>query len=829
MRWNGLLIGLMFVCPVLATAQDVLIDVDVTKRQHAVSKYLTGACIEDVNHEIYGGIYSQMIFGESFQEPSTSSSVVGFRQFGGTWKVEDGVLQASGGEGPKLVFDSPTIQTGEVSVEVNLPGSGSGNAGLIVSNTDPGLGADRFSGYEIALDANDNKLIVGRHQNNFQLLQRLDCNVPTNRWIELKVNISADRLVIYVDSEQVTTVKDPNWLPAGQIGLRQWQRPALYRNLQVKTRDSVDKIAFKTRAQLQQVSGMWDAVTTETAIAEYSLQTNAPFLGQQSQQIEFQSGSGTVGLANRGLNRWGMTFVERKPYEGYLWLQSHQDAAVQVLLQNAAGDQTLASATIEISGGSEFRRYDFQMTPGGSTTDGRFLVQLTQPAKIQIGHAFLQPGSWGRYKDLPVRRDVVQSLIDQGISVLRYGGSMVDNPPDYRWKNMIGPRDLRRPYDGHWYDYSTNGWGMIDFLNLTEATGILGIPCFSIDETPQDMLDFLQYANGSANSEWGRKRAADGHAKPYQLEHIQLGNEESVNEDYWRRFQPIAEALWKQNPDLILIVGDFQFDQPIEDPFHFSGSPAGITSLETHQKILQLAKGYGAEVWFDTHMWTGGPEPTSSMDSFFTYVNALEKLAEGAKHKVVVFEFNANNHRQRRALSNAEMIGRIMRDGRIPIALSANCLQPDGQNDNGWDQGLLFLNSSSTWLQPPGYVTQMIAAVYQPWVVQSSFTVTKNEKQKSDIVSQLDVVATASADSDSAVVRLVNRSNQPLEVQINVAGLKASTGTAQLQTLAAGLQDHNTADQPLQVQPETRQLKYDSNGPLTMTVAPYSFSTVRLQ
>ena len=34
----------------------------------------------------------------------------------------------------------------------------------------------------------------------------------------------------------------------------------------------------------------------------------------------------------------------------------------------------------------------------------------------------------------------------------------------------------------------------------------------------------------------------------------------------------------------------------------------------------------------------------------------------------------------------------IERDGRLPIVTSANGLQPDGQNDNGWDQGLLFLN-----------------------------------------------------------------------------------------------------------------------------------------
>jgi alpha-L-arabinofuranosidase len=41
--------------------------------------------------------------------------------------------------------------------------------------------------------------------------------------------------------------------------------------------------------------------------------------------------------------------------------------------------------------------------------------------------------------------------------VLRYGGSMVNND-GYKWKKMIGPRDRRPPYAGHWYRYSSNGW-----------------------------------------------------------------------------------------------------------------------------------------------------------------------------------------------------------------------------------------------------------------------------------------------------------------------------------------------------------------------------------
>jgi hypothetical protein len=49
----------------MPTAQ---IRVDTCQVLRSISPYLTGACLEDVNHEVYGGIYSQMIFGERFEE-----------------------------------------------------------------------------------------------------------------------------------------------------------------------------------------------------------------------------------------------------------------------------------------------------------------------------------------------------------------------------------------------------------------------------------------------------------------------------------------------------------------------------------------------------------------------------------------------------------------------------------------------------------------------------------------------------------------------------------------------------------------------------------------
>ena len=157
-----------------------------------------------------------------------------------------------------------------------------------------------------------------------------------------------------------------------------------------------------------------------------------------------------------------------------------------------------------------------------------------------------------------MRKDVSEALMAQGLTVLRYGGSMV-NCPEYRWKQMIGPRDRRQPYKGTWYPYSTNGWGIIDFISFCEAAGFLGIPDLNMDETPQDMADFVEYINGPADSEWGRRRVADGHPAPFGLKYIQLGNEEAVNDVYWEKFKPLVEAIWSRDPNIIPIVGDFAY------------------------------------------------------------------------------------------------------------------------------------------------------------------------------------------------------------------------------------------------------------------------------
>ena len=75
MRFTALSITVLlpFILITTTRAQITTLHIDLHQPGKPVSKYLTGSCIEDVNHEIYGGIYSQMLYGESFQEPPAVS------------------------------------------------------------------------------------------------------------------------------------------------------------------------------------------------------------------------------------------------------------------------------------------------------------------------------------------------------------------------------------------------------------------------------------------------------------------------------------------------------------------------------------------------------------------------------------------------------------------------------------------------------------------------------------------------------------------------------------------------------------------------------------
>jgi hypothetical protein len=799
-------------------AQEAEIYVNAGQSLHPISPYLTGACLEDVNHEVYGGLYSQMIFGESFQEPGTSAApLAGFTAFGGIWSVTNGILISANGSGPKQIYNGFNQSSGDVNVQLQFSSNEGGDAGLVFQVSQPGVGADNFTGYEVSL-APAGYLVLGRHVQNFQSLSQVSCSVPLGQWITLEVKYTNATINVLVNGSSVMQYTDTQQpLTSGQVGLRNYQQDVLFDNLSINTTNI--PFQFPSSGLNGTVSAMWSPVSTGTASGQCSLETTNIFIGTQSQVLSFTGGSGVIGLANQGLNSWGMNFVASNEYDGCLDVRADAPTPITLALESSNGITVYAQTNLLVASNT-WEHLNFALTPSTGDGDGRFAITLTQAGSVTVGYAFLEPGSWGQFKGLPVRKDVAQGLTNQGITVLRYGGSMV-NAAGYRWTNMIGPRDLRPPYTGTWYLYSTDGWGIPDFLNFCDAAGFLGIPDFNINETPQDMADFMQYVNGSTNTVWGAQRVADGHPQPYNLKYIELGNEETVDSTYYQKFQALAQAIWAADTNVTLVVGDFSYTEVITNPFSFSGADSGITTLAAHQQILQLAQTNNRAVWFDVHVWTDGPTPDSSLAGMFSYDTALGQIANGANYQVVVFELNADNHSQRRALANALALNAIERDGRLPITTSANCLQPDGQNNNGWDQGLLFLNQSNIWLQPPGYVTQIYAANYQPQEVKSSVT---------DPNSDLDASAECSQDGSELVLKVVNLNGSPESAAINISGFAPTNPIAAVEVLAAPQTATNNAQNPYEFTVANINWQHNFNGSnANYTFASNSVTTITFQ
>jgi len=189
---------------------------------------------------------SETAFSRCFRKRAALQPVKGFTAHGGRWVARGGELLVDGGPGPKLICDAPAFSSGEAGVEVLLPDKSAGNAGFIVKVSDCGVGANRFTGYEVTLDTAGH-LVLGRHRQNFERIRNVPCKVPVNRWIALVVRMTEKTIEVLVDGKSIVRYEDRQHpLTSGRVGLRPWQRRARFRNLWIATGGGRRAIPFES-------------------------------------------------------------------------------------------------------------------------------------------------------------------------------------------------------------------------------------------------------------------------------------------------------------------------------------------------------------------------------------------------------------------------------------------------------------------------------------------------------------------------------------------------------------------------------------------------------
>jgi alpha-L-arabinofuranosidase len=778
------------------------IRVDASMVENRISPWLYGSCIEDVNHEIYGGLYAQLIFGESFEEPDAIYGLDAYSRYEGVWFAYGETLAVSASRGGKLICEDMEIADGSVEVEVKMDNDRGNMTGILFRVSEEGIGQDNFCGYSVALANTGKKVVIGKHRHNTKIIKELYFDFDPYVWNRLKVVMKAARFELFFNGKSVFSYEDGNDpLLKGKIGLRNQVADACYRNVAVDTGDGKIIAISNKSVKGESVSCLWDTMITGTARAIFMHDSVAAFNGKFSQYIHFKDGNGTAGIANMGLNRWGIAVRKEQTMTGSLWLKGSGN--ITVALQNADGTKQYASMkTGNLT--ERWIRYEFALTPDTDDPGARFVVHLDSPGMAWIDQVSLMPAENALYEGYPFRADIVKAMKNQGLTFLRYGGTMV-NVPGYRFKNMTGNRDCRPPYKGHWYAYSTNGFGIEEFLQLCEAAGFVPSFAVNIDEDPQDMADMIEYLNGSATSKWGAMRAANGHPAPYNVKYIEIGNEEVIRNShegayhrYIERFNMLSAAMKAKDPSLSLII-----------------SVEWKPDLTDWMELVFRALDGKADYW-DYHPWTDPLHAGKTVDAMLKQMKELFlKWNPLTTMKCVIFEENGNTHNLQRALAHAAVQNSARRHGDFVLATcAANALQPWRQNDNSWNQGQIFFTPAQVWCMPPYYTQQMAAANHQPLLVNSTTD------------TGLDVVAACNEKGDRLVLYVCNITPQTVPAKIEISGF-GEVKKAKVLTLSGKLTGVNTPEEPERIVPIERTIEIAAGQeykflPFSYTVLVYS-------
>jgi len=787
-----------------ASAQQAKISVDAAKVLNKIPANMYGSCIEDVNHEIYGGLYDQRLYGESFEEPAPPISYQGWKTLKGEWTAVDGGIEVKAGEGDKLIRENPIIKNGSVEADIKFNGRGD-NAGFIVRVAREQAGLDDFDGYEISLNPGRQTLVLGKHVHNFKLLKEAKVSFDKNAWTHLKVEAYDGQISVYLNNEtsaSLTYTDADRPLLSGKVGLRTFHLGATFKDVVIKQGAETIKSDFIGKPVLQ-VSQVWDAVVSPSAKANFELDKTDAYNSKQAQVIEFVGGTGKVGIANNGLNRWGIGIKQGQKFQGSVFFKADGlTGPVTIALQNAAGTKTYATQQIS-SIPSAWKKHTIALTANATDSKARFVISIDKKGKLTVDQATLMGTGAAQFKGLPLRADIAHKMQEEGLNFVRYGGTMV-NAPDYKWKNMVGPRDKRPIYEGHWYPYTSNGFGIAEFVAYCNAAGYDPAFAINVEETPEDVADMLQYLTGPVTTTWGKKRAEAGHPAPYKLKYIELGNEEVIWGDlkndyqhYAERFNLLYDVIHKNNPDIKVICAAWWRPR----------------SLDNMELVFKAINGH-ADYW-DLHTDADEANAGTKVDRDLQHMKDLFlKWDPNTKMRITIFEENGGLHNQQRALGHATTLNAVRRHGDFVLtSCAANGLQALGQNDNGWDQGQVFFTPSQVWGMPPFYATQMAAKNHEPLRVEST------------VEGDLDVTATRSEKGDILVLHVVNTKGTEVGTKVDVKGYKVGS-KVQVYTLAGDPKAENSPEHPTAIATKTTTIPRSGNS-LTYTFPANSYTILR--
>lgn len=299
----------------------------------------------------------------------------------------------------------------------------------------------------------------------------------------------------------------------------------------------------------------WRPIGADDAV---TMDSRDPYVGKQSASVSL------AGDSPRGLGQSGIGIARGKRYDGYLYLSGDGGAKVQVSLIWGPGPIGRETVTLPAPT-SGWQRLPFSFTPTADATDARFEITGTGNGRFRVAAVSLMPSD--NVHGWRADTTAIARSLNSGMWRLP-GGNFLS---DWDWHGAIGPRDKRSPmFDEAWSAMQPNDIGMDEWMELTRIIGV--DPYVTVDAGLGDAnsaAEEVEYLNGPATSEWGAKRAANGHPAPYGVKYWDIGNEPygwwqigKTSLDYFMlKHNRFAAAMRAADPSIILIGSGAMPDQ----------------------------------------------------------------------------------------------------------------------------------------------------------------------------------------------------------------------------------------------------------------------------
>jgi alpha-L-arabinofuranosidase len=467
---------------------------------------------------------------------------------------------------------------------------------------------------------------------------------------------------------------------------------------------------------------------------DWSYDTGGPFNDRQSCRLDARKDSPARLTQGALAVRKGRTYL----FTGY-GRSGSASLKISVRLKALLPDGTwmTLAALVLPSPGADWKRFSGKLVSKGTTDRAVLEIEARLEGPLWLDKLSLMPEDnvqgW--------RRDVVEAMKELAPPVVRWGGSTVD-PGPYHWSDALGDRDLRPSFVNRvWGRRDTNDVGVEEFVQLCRAVGTEPLVCVSLGDGVASARRMVEYLNGPADSEWGRRRAANGHPEPYGVKHWQVGNEIDAP-GYVQSLAEFARAVRAADPGAT-ILSSF----PTKEIVEIAGPDIAVVCPHYYQADLD------------------------GVDSDLGRIEAWIRGSAGRDRlRVGVTEWNIDAGNWGLGRGKLNTLGCALFEARFLNVLHRHSefvtLACRSNMTNSFQGGTIQTNAAGLYRTPSFLVMDLYRHHSRPMPL----------RLEADVPFGLDATACASEDKSRVTVFVVNAKKEPVRLELDLADLGPGFG-----------------------------------------------------